>query len=247
MTTVAGELFQSEARTGLLRLLAGGLRASVSELSRRLRLTPRAVGVEVDRLRRVGLVLVESVGGADLVTFNANHRAAKALRTLLDTPATPPVNTEEDDRVRASLAAYGAPLAVAEATAHYPLDETFVRAVELARRDGTVLRVLPTFVAAQRGALDWRAVTEEARRRKLKSEVGFVVELTSKLQNWQMPSEVEGLHDARHTKRRFFPEVKSRFEKPLAEQRSPAVAAKWGLWVNMSEDSFRSTLEKHVS
>lgn len=246
MKTLAAELFQSEGRAGVLGLLAGGLRASVSELARRLALSQRAVAVEVERLRRTGLVVVENVGGADVAAFNVHHAAARAVKTLVNMPAEPPADTVEDDRVRASLAAYGAPLAVDAANAHYSPLETLVRAVELARRDGTVLRVLPAFVAAQRGRFDWREVAEEARRRKLKAEVGFVVELTAKLQHWTLPAELESLVDARRTKRRYFPEVKSRFERPLAERNSPSVAAKWNLWVNMSEATFSSTLERHA-
>lgn len=246
MKNAATVLFQSKARTGLLELVAGGLEASVSELARRLNLAQRGVAVEVKRLTEMGLLRVHSVGGADLVSFNSDHPAAKAVRALLKSPAEALRDDAEDQRVRESLASYGAPLAVEKAEPHFTLVETFIRAVELARRDGTVLRVLPSFVSAQRSRLDWREVTGEARRRKLKSEVGFVVELTAKLQHWPVPVEVLALKDGRRTTRRYFPEVRSSYERPLAEKRSPDVAATWGLWVNMSEDTFRSTLEKHA-
>lgn len=248
MASAASVLFQSEARTGVLKLLTGGVSgASVSELARRLGLVPRAVAVEVKRLADLGLVLVDSVGSADVVRFNSGHPAAKAIRVLLNTPADAPRDEAADQRVRESLAAHGAPLPVETAEPHFTAVETFVRAVELARRDGTVLRVLPAFIAAQRSQLDWREVSELARRRKLKSEVGFVVELTGKLQHWNLPPEIEALQDGRRTTRRYFPEVKSHYERPLAEQRSPAVAARWGLYVNMSEETFRATLDRHAS
>jgi len=44
---------------------------------------------------------------------------------------------------------------------------------------------------------------------------------------------------------RYFPEPRSSFEKALAEERTPPVARAWGFLMNVSEDSFRSTLSKH--
>ena len=54
-----------------------------------------------------------------------------------------------------------------------------------------------------------------------------------------------GLRDRRRRALLFFPAAKSSFERALARQRSPARALAWGFWMNLSEESFRATLERH--
>ena len=121
-----------------------------------------------------------------------------------------------------------------------------LRGLEEARCDGTVLRVLPTVLARNVGSVDWAELREEARRRKMKAELGWLIELTAELlQRPELKAEAASLHDKRRRTLRFFPAVKSGFEEELARLRSPASALNWGFWMNMSDDSFRSTLEKH--
>jgi hypothetical protein len=94
--------------------------------------------------------------------------------------------------------------------------------------------------------IDWAELREDARRRKLKAELGLLVELTAELANTpELKAQVSALQDRRRKTMRFFPDVKNRYEAELAKQRSPQVALRWGFWMNMSESSFRSLLEKH--
>ena len=244
---LSATLFQSETRTMLLELLfVRGLVASVSELARRTKLSPRAVGNEVRHLLPTGLVRVETVGGADVVRANLQHSAARHLRALLQTPAEPASDGVMAQEVRQSLVAWGAPVAGVKARQVFSLHESLLLGLVEARRDGTVLRVLPAVLARNLDAVAWADLKEEARRRKLKAELGVVVELTATLLGREdLNAQVADLHDRRRTTRRFFPEVKSRFEAQLAKQRSPVAANRWGFWMNVSEDSFRSMLERH--
>lgn len=239
-------LFQSVTRSVVLDLLfLRGVTASVSELARRSGLSPRSVGNEVRHLLPTGLVMVDSLGGADVVRANTKHAGARHLRGLLQTPGSP-ADSSQTRSTRESLAAWGAPLAGVRPTRHFPLSESLLRGLEESRRDGTILRVLPLVLARRVSEIDWAELREDARRRKLKAELGFLVELTAELaKRPELKSEVSALQDRRRKRMRFFPEVKNRYEEELAKQRSPQVALRWGFWMNMSEESFRGLIEKH--
>ncbi len=248
MSDVLGSvLFQSATRSAVLELLfVRGVSASVSELARRAGLSPRSVGNEIRHLLPTGLVVVEAVGGADVVRANAKHAGARHLRGLLTTPGALAADASEAMRTRESLAAWGAPLVGVRGVKHFPLAETLLRGLVDARRDGTVLRVLPVVLARHADALDWPALREDARRRKLKAELGLLVELTAEATaRPALREHAAALQDRRRHAMRYFPEPKNHYEAELARQRSPDVARRWGFWMNMSLESFRGTLEKH--
>ena len=244
---LAAVLFQSVTRSAVLDLLfVRGVAASVSELARRAGLSTRSVANEVRHLLPTGLVLVDTVGGADVVRANSKHAGARYLRGLLQTPSTLPEDTVEARKTRESLAAWGAPLATARSLRHYSLNESLLRGLTQARTDGTVLRVLPSVFARHLTLMDWPSLREDARRKKLKAELGLMVELTAQLlERPDLTKQVVALRDKRRRTMSFFSAAKSGYEEELAKQRSPAVAKRWGFWMNMSEESFRSTLEKH--
>ncbi len=247
MSDLLDHLFQSRSRTAALRfLLQEGWSGSVSELARRAGLTPRAVASEVDRLASLGLVRVEAVGGTNQVHAVTEHPAAKALRSLLEAASAPVPPAGE--AVRRSLVVWGAPLNDAPARDALPLEEAVVGALELARRDATVLRVLPVVLARNENDFDWRKLKELARRHKVAAELGMVCELTSDLTGrTSLKKHVDGLRDRRRKVRRSYPESRSRYEIDLARDRTPRAARKWGFLMNISEDSFRSTLDKHLA
>ena len=239
-------LFQSATRSAVLDLLfVRGVTASVSELARRSGLSARSVGNEVRHLRPTGLILVETLGGADFVRANRKHVGARHLTALLQTPLVPAIDPGDGKRVRESLAAWGAPLAGARPVKHHSLEAALLQGLQEAWKDGTVLRVLPTVLARHVGEVDWPSMREEARKQKLKAELGLLVELTAAVtENDELRAQANGLRDRRQKKMRFLPEVKNRYEAELAKPRSPEVAGRWGFWMNMSEDSFRSVFEK---
>lgn len=215
----------------------------MSELARRTDFSVRSVASEVRALESVGLVHVESLGAADVVRLADNAMTA-ALRTLFQA-AQMPTAEEDATQVKESLAAMGAPLGV-RPIRHLDPDATLVRALRIARRDGTVLRVLPLVVARNEQTLDWAALKERARREKLKGELGVIVDLAGHLlERPSLRRRVADLKDRRRKKMRYFPEPRSSFERALAEGRTPPIARAWGFFMNVSEDSFRSTLSKH--
>lgn len=241
-------LFRSGTRLGLLDLLFGqGRSGTMSELARYLGVTPRSVAVEVRNLAGVGLVSVEGIGGADLVRANHLHPAVPHIRGLLRIDAGPS-QAGSLEPLRESLAAYGAPFASARREAHMPLEDAVLSALEAARTDGTVLRVLPIVLSKNLEQLQWGALKEGASRRKLKAELGFLIELTAELLGRPaLRRQAAALRDRRRRVPRYFPEARSEFERRLARARSPAVARRWGFYMNSSMESFRSSLERHFA
>jgi hypothetical protein len=57
--------------------------------------------------------------------------------------------------------------------------------------------------------------------------------------------QVADLHDRRRRVPGYLPDAHSEFERRLPKERSPAVARHWGFYMNMSVESFRSSLERH--
>lgn len=247
MSDLASGLFQSETRTRLLRLLLVEKRhGSLSELARRCDVSPRALGKEVMNLMGLGLIHAEALGASTVISPNLAHPACGALRELLALPSGS--RPEPSGEVlRASLKAYGAPLVGVPAQVQLPLNETLLQALAAARRDSLVLRVLPVVLAKHRSNIDWTDLLEEAKKRRLKAELGMLLELTGSLiADPTLLQRAATLRDRRMTRKRYLPEVGSRFEKALAEQASPPAALKWGFFVNMDEESFRSFLRKHL-
>lgn len=187
------------------------------------------------------------MGPAHVVRPNTSHPVAQALSGLLNASKTTQSADATDRNVRRSLAAYGAPLLGVQPRAAFSLPETILRGLKAARRDATVLRVLPVVVAKHAHDLDWADLKESARRMNLKSELGMLLELTGEVAG--LPSvraQADTLCDARRKRRRYFPMVDSHYERRLAEKRSPESAARWHFSMNMTEDSFREMLNKHV-
>jgi DNA-binding transcriptional ArsR family regulator len=242
-------LFPSRARRAIVELLFSGRlsQASMSELARRAGLTPRAVAVEVEKLAEAGLVEVEAIGPAHVVRANDAHPVAGPLRDLLTAASAAPKTDHDDRKVRRALAAFGAPLLGEEPRATWSLSESVLRGLRLARTDATVLRVLPVVLAKHAREIDWTDLMERARRMNLRAELGMLLDLTGTVAGLpEMRARSKELADARRKRVRFFPEVSGVFERRLAEQRSPASATRWHFAMNMTEESFRELVRKHV-
>ncbi|SRR6266568_3656412 len=240
-------LFPTAARRAVIELLFSGApaEASMSELARRAGLTPRAVAVEVQRLEAAGLVEVQAFGAAHVVRQNQKNPASRRLSELLR--AAREVDAGSSNRnVRRSLAAYGAPLAE-EPRAALSLSETLVRALKMARRDATVLRVLPVVLAKHANELDWTDLMERAHRTNVRNELGMLLDLTADVAHLpHLRAHSAELRDARRKRPRYFPLVEGSFEKQLAAKRTPEAASRWQFFMNMTEESFREMVSKHV-
>jgi hypothetical protein len=174
------------------------------------------------------------------------HPGAPHIQALLRIPAEPATEKAWQQELRETLAALGAPLAGEHPHEHMKLEDALVAGLQAARCDGTLLRVFPVVLAKNLDHLDWQALKERARRRKLKAELGLLVELTADLLDRpELCRQVADLHDRRRRVPRYLPEAHSEFERRLAKERSPAVARRWGFYMNMSVESFRSSLERH--
>jgi DNA-binding Lrp family transcriptional regulator len=250
-------LFQSRTRAALLRVLfEHGVTDSMSGLARRVRLSPNTVALEVRNLARAGLVRVESVGASDLVRANREHPAARPLLDLLRAagspahpahPATSDAEAEVSARVMESLAAYGAPLASFQPRKHFPLEETLLRGLRAARRESALLKVLPVVLVKNARAIDWAALKEGAKREKLRAELGMLVELTADVADEpELRERVRDLEDRRRKVTSFFNEPRSRFERELARSVTPPAARKWHFFLNIGEQTLRSTLRRHL-
>lgn len=218
----------------------------MSELARRAGLTPRAVALEVQKLEQAGLVEVQALGSAHVVRRNPKNPASEALSNLLRAAREAETGGSERN-VRRSLAAYGAPLAGEEPRATLSLSETLVSALKLARRDATVFRVLPVVVAKHAHDLDWTDLMHRAHRANVRSELGMLLDLTADVAHLPaLRAHTAELRDARRKRPRYFPALHGSFEKQLAVKRTPAAASRWQFFMNMTEESFREVVRKHV-
>ena len=244
-------LFPSKARRAVVEALFSGhaSQGSVSELARRAGLTPRAVAVEVEKLEAVGLVHVEADGAAHVVKANRSHPVAKALARLVRTASASAVTALPSDlELRPSLAAYGAPLMSDAPRAALSLSDAVLRGLRAARTDATLLRVLPVVVAKNASRFDWSELREQARRMNLKAELGMLLELTGHAAGLpEVEAQAAALRDGRRRRTRFFSAAANRYDEKLAEMRTPPSAARWGFRMNMTEESVRDMLRKHVS
>jgi len=79
--------------------------------------------------------------------------------------------------------------------------------------------------------------------------LGFYLELTGRLGgDRRLVRRASGLRDRRRTALRpFFSDGRGAFARAAAEERSPALARRWGLLMNMELESFATAFRKHVS
>ena len=242
-------LFQSRTRAALLKaVLRDGVSDSLSGLARRTGRSQHAVAVEVRNLAAAGLVNVESVGGADVVRANRAHPALGPIVQLLAAAdAWPPGHDVPDLEVKESLAHYAAPSAARDPRQHLKLEATLVRALAVAKRDPAVLRSLLVVLVKHRNRLDWPVIKEEARRLKLKSELGMVVELAADASgHTELKARVADLRDHRRKTDVFFAEPRDDHDRGVVVRASPPAARKWGFFVNVGEDSLRVALRKSL-
>ena len=249
MADLTDALFHSRTRAALLRLLfERKVSASMRGLARLARLSTHAVTAEVKNLAKAGLVKVESVGAADLVSANLDHPAVQPLLDLLRVADSLTVKDDgEDVTLRESLTAYGAPLMGCKPQRTLTLEEALVQGLRAAKQDGTLLKVLPVVLAKNARTVDWVVLRETARRNKLGAELGMLVELTANASNRpEMKKETRGLEDRRRSVMAYFTEPRNRFERELVESATPPAARKWHFLVNVGEDTLRDTVRKHL-
>jgi DNA-binding transcriptional ArsR family regulator len=225
----------------LEQLYVRGFVGSASELARATGLSARAVSRELQGLERHGLVVSRARGSADRVEASQRRALGPHLEALFKSGPNRRVDSVE---LRRSLRAWGAPLAGVRPRKADTLETTLVAALDLARRDASVLVVLPAVVARNARHVDWERLRRAAREQKVKAELGLVLELASRLAGaLDVRAEARPLVDRRRRGFRAFPEAGDRFALALAKARSPRPALRWGFWMNLSEASFQNAWE----
>jgi len=203
---------------------------------------------ELRAMQAAGLVVPQRQGAALVYRANRTHPLADALRKLV-TAGVPGLGEDSEARqLRGELAALGAPLRhEVEGPPRGPAEEVVARGVQLAHRDPDVARTLPVCLYRQRDTLDPARLREHAVRLGEKRALGFFLDLTAQLSGdrrfteWTTP-----LRDRRFKAPRdfFYAASRSRRQRRLAEEKTPPLARRWRLRMNMDLDAFRSTFEK---
>jgi hypothetical protein len=204
---------------------------------------------ELEAMRAAGLTVAERDGVATVYRANLAHPQADVLKALLT--AEPPVRgVSKEQRLRGQLAALGAPLGgPAPKSRRFPPEEVLAEGLVLAHHSPTVARVLPVAFWRQRDRLDYARLERAATSRDERHTLGFYLELTGRLGgDRRLVRRASGLRDYRRTALRpFFSDGRGVFARAAAQERSLALARRWGLLMNMELESFATAFRKHVS
>ena len=251
--TVLDFLLPSRARQGLVAaLLQQRASGSVSALARQAGVTPAAAHKEVAQMLSAGLVVTEREGRRKMVRANERSPQVRALRRLLDqlerqvddSPA------QSDERVRAWLGHYGAPLLVAALVSPGdvpPFEETFAHALRLAHRDATVAEVLPLVLWNQRDHLNLAELVRLATKLDEAQSLGLFLELTGTLgRDRALARAAQTLRDGRYRRMRYFFTADGRTElsRAVARMHTPKAARRWHFFMNMPFEGFASHFRK---
>jgi hypothetical protein len=242
-------LVTSRARRQLLRRLwADRVSGSVSALARASGVSFAAAHRELEAMKAAGLTVAERHGVATVYRANLAHPHARVVMALLK--ATPGVRRDlEEQRLRGRLAALGAPLAgPPPRNPHLRPEEVLADGLVLAHHSPTVARVLPVAFWRQRDKLDYERLERAATQRDERQALGFYLELTGQLGgDRRLVRRARALRDRRRTALRpFFSAGRGSFALAAAQEKSPALARRWGFLMNMELASFATAFHKHV-
>jgi hypothetical protein len=155
---------------------------------------------------------------------------------------------EEDTRLDLATLVAHVGASVARVAPPPDLEAQVVRAIEASHGDSALARMLPVFLWRMRQRLDLREVVRRARSQGEGAALGFFLETAGKLGRSRVFDEAlvrlrSSVRAARPTY--FFDGTAGRpFEHAVAELRTPPVARRWGLLMNMPWESFASHFEK---
>jgi len=147
---------------------------------------------------------------------------------------------------RRTLAAFGAPLMVPPRV-EMPLEEAVVRALVSTRRDSRLLLALPVVLLKNAGKLHLRRLVRKAKERGVEAELGMFLDLAAKFGRRPALSMAARKLHPREGAPRYYPRLLGGvYEKQLADERTPAVAARWGFRMNATEADLRGFVRKHL-
>ena len=204
-------------------------------------------------MHEVNIASCTRIGNATVFAANKAHPMAKIFDALLDARRNdsdrPAVTSPTDQPIRSWLAQLGAPLLLDAAPSPMPqLEKVFAQGVQAARRDASIARSLPVFIWKNRALLQPSLLLQETRRLDQRQTVGFFLELTGILGGDEALIRLsERLRDGRIRKDRdFFVHAQSTYAQNIAKERTPALAKKWHLTMNLSLETFASTFRRFV-
>jgi hypothetical protein len=203
---------------------------------------------ELEAMKAAGLTVTEREGVATVYRANLDHPQADVLMSLLAAKAAG--HGTEEQRLRGQLRDLGAPLAGPSPRGRgMPPEEVLADALVLAHHSPTVARVLPVAFWRQRDKLDYSRLERAATLRDERQALGFYLELTGQLGgDRSLARRASGLRDRRRTALRpFFSSGRGSFARAAAQDKSPALARRWGFLMNMELESFAGAFRKHVS
>jgi hypothetical protein len=249
---VLAYLVTSKARRRLLELLwRRGATGTASELAKQARISFTSAYRELKLMERFGLAMSSVDDGREVYAAATDHPDADLLRGLVSAPQRSAAPTDEAAfATRRRARALGAPLQVpAEPVASHDREQVLVDAVRLSRRDATLARTIPVLIWRQRRSLDRARLHAAAHKARQKHAVGFFLALTAELAgDDELALWAESLRDHRaRGERSFFDLASAVTSRELAERRTPAVARRWGYWMDLDMPTFQSTFEKFSS
>lgn len=198
-------------------------------------------------MKAAGLTVAERDGVATVYRANLAHPQADVLTALLT--ATPPAHVDsEEQKLRGQLATLGAPLAGPAQKSRRLPEDVLADGLVLAHHRPTVARVLPVAFWRQRDKLDYERLERAATLRDERQALGFYLELTGQLGgDRRLVRRASGLRDRRRRALRpFFSGGRGPLARAAAQEKSPALARRWGFLMNMELESFATTFRKHV-
>lgn len=248
-------LLTSSVRSRLVEWIVShaGDDIGISTFARQNGFTARAVVKEVENLESLEVLTRRRVGREDRLSANPRSGVLRALSELVQELGNlKNAHVGDDEVVRNALVAWGAPLVrtttADESSPEMLLEEAIISGLDVGKRDATLLRSLPVALVKNRQHLDLDVLVELARERRLAPELGMLLELTGRLAGWPALSQcTEKLRDGRRTKNRFFFQPRNRFEERAIREQTPEFARRWGFWLNMDTEMFRSTMKQHAA
>lgn len=250
-------LVTSKIKKDLLKWLwKDGIEASAHQFAELCDAGYATVYDELKSFFKVGLIKERRQGKANLYKRNLDFKDATLLMKLLEcdlkSKEVKDLEKISAREVIAHLAQMGAPFGeYALPKLKIEKELVLVAATQTARENSTVARALPVAFALQEKEIQFEKLKFYSQKTGLQQEVGFFLELTSKLNNSsRLKKEAKLYRDRRiSVSRSFFVDKNERgpFVKLLEEKNTPRVAKRWHFTMNMRLDSFSSMFRKAMA
>ena len=128
-------------------------------------------------------------------------------------------------------------------------DRALARGAKLARFDGTVASILPVCFWKQRDRIDPKHLLHFAEEEGASDRLYVLLAVTSEVSGDPRFARWAGKPPPVRRPREYFfaSDARSDVSKEVARRHTPAVAKRFGFWMNMGLDAFESMFQKHAS